>query len=387
MLIGIEILYILCFPALIVFLSKRVPLLGKIGAIVLCYVFGFALSLLPVSYDKDLAQTIASVVIAVAIPLILFSMDVASVRLLAKNTIIGFFLLVISVLAVSFVAAVVAVKNGLEEGAALAGMTTGLYIGGTPNMFAVGNALLRNKNLINLANISDALVGGVLFFLVLTVLKGAYRRFLAQNNSSAILTKESESYDISGQNEYDYHSIPKDKKSQFRLFGVILLAAACLGVGALLEILINGNMDGSLFIMITVSVLGIAFSFIKPIRCVKGSYQVGQYFVLVFSLGLSMSIDFQKLVFDMLPTFLFFTCVQLASIVLHFILCRFFHIDGGTALITCIAGIYGPPFIAPIANAYGDKRLIVPGTICGTFGLVIGNILGIAFGSLLLAVI
>lgn len=383
MLIGIEVLFILFFPALVVFLTKRINILGKIGAIVLCYLCGFVLSLLPTCYDKDMAQTIASVVIAVAIPLILFSLDVTSVKLLAKETIKGFLLMILSVLATSFLAAVIASRNGLDEAPALAGMATGLYIGGTPNMFAVGNALLHNKNLINLANISDSLVGGVLFFVILTLAKSAYRNFLKEKHEPQAKLTEHD-YDVeSVQNEYDYQSVPKDKKSIFRLISNIFLAAACLGVGVLLEILINGNMDGSLFIMISVSILGIVFSFIKPIRCVKGSYQVGQYFVLVFSLGLSMSIDFNKLVSDMLPTFLFFTGVQLVSILIHFLLCKLFHVGGGTAIITCVAGIYGPPFIAPVANAYGDKHLIIPGTICGTFGLVIGNILGIVFGSLL----
>ena len=147
--------------------------------------------------------------------------------------------------------------------------------------------------------------------------------------------------------------------------------------------LINGSLDGSLYIMITVSILGIAASFIRPIREVRGTYQVGQYLVLVFSLGLSMSIDLGTLVREILPTVAYFACVQTACVLVHLILCKLFRIDGGTALITNSAGIYGPPFIAPIAEAYGDRRLIAPGIICAITGLVVGNLLGIGIGGAL----
>ena len=178
--------------------------------------------------------------------------------------------------------------------------------------------------------------------------------------------------------EYDYRLLPREKRGIRRLVGVILLAVICFGLGVLVEYLINGNIDGSLFIMVTVSVLGVALSFIRPVREVSGSYQVGQYLILIFSLGLSMSIDLSKLVSGILPTLLYFSSIQIISLALHFLLCRLFHIDGGSAIITGTAGIYGPPFIAPVANAYGDRTLIAPGVICGTLGLVLGNLLGIS---------
>ena len=382
-----EILVLFIFPAFVVYLTKKVKFFGKIGAIALCYLTGFLLSLLPIGYDKELSQTVASVLVALAIPLVLFSLDVTSVKRLAKTTIVGFVLMIVSVMSVSSAAAVIAVKNGLEEGGALAGMATGLYIGGTPNMFAIGSALLKDINVINLANVADSLVGGVYFLLIITVVKKLYSRVLGHGRTEEIVLSEEDSDIDSAVREYDYRSIPRDRKHLLKLASVVLLAGVCLGIGVLIEILINGNMDGSLYIMISVSVLGIALSFIKPVRSVKGSYQIGQYLILVFSLGLSMSIDFSKLISGMLPTFIFFTCVQLASIFLHFILCKIFRVDGGTAIITSTAGIYGPPFVAPVANAYNDRSLIVPGVICGTLGLVVGNVFGIALGGFLGAVL
>lgn len=383
-----EIAVLLLVPALMVRLTKRSRFLGSIGAIALCYAFGFLLAVLPIPYDKGLSETVASVLVALAIPLVLFSFDIRSVRKLAKTTLVSFGLVIVSVIAVSTAAAFLGASRGMENVHALSGMATGLYIGGTPNLFAIGSALLgRDSTAINLANIADSLVGGIYFLLILTVIRPVYARVLGTRGKAVFSEAEAAAFAREADSEYDYSRLPKDKKGIARLVGIVLLAAACLGIGVLLEILINGNMDGSLYIMVTVSVLGVALSFVRPVRQTPGTYQVGQYLILVFSLGLSMSIDLHKLVSGLLPTFAYFSGIQIAALLLHFLLCRIFRIDGGTAIITSTAGIYGPPFIAPVANAYGDRSLIVPGVICGTLGLVTGNLFGLALGSILAAIL
>ena len=403
----IAIILIFGLPIPLLILTKKVKFFNTIGAIALCYVAGFLISFIPIDYDKNLTQTVASVLVAVAIPLVLFSFDMTSLKNLAKKTVISFVLVIVSTVAISCAGFFVANAVGLQNANQLAGMTCGLYIGGTPNLIAIGNALLSSDNkasVIAAANTSDFFVGGVYFLLILTVIRPVYKKILGNKTAKPIITEElpanetdveavtesaAEATEIKTetQTEYDYKSIPRDKKSIGKLIGVIALAIGCLAVGAGLEILINGNMDGSLFIMITVSVLGIAFSFVKPIRNVKGSYQIGQYLILIFSIGLSMSIDLKMLAKEILPTLAFFACIQIGSILLHLLLCKIFKIDGGTALITSTAGIYGPPFIAPVANAYGERELIAPGIICGTFGLAIGNLIGIGIGALLALIV
>lgn len=381
----IEGLVLFVLPVFIIWLTQKVPLFSKLGAISLCYVVGFILAVLPLPYDKSITETIASVLIALAIPLVLFSFDILEVRKLAGKTLLSFGLVIVVVMLCSALAAWIGKGAGLENACEYAGMTTGLYIGGTPNMFAIGKALLKDSTAINAVNISDSVFGGIFFMLILTVIHSIYRRLLGDRTEKAVTDENA--MEPALPLEYDFASIPRDRKHILKLIGVILLAAVCLGIGAVLEILINGDMSGSLYIMVTVSVLGIVFSFIRPIREVKGSYQIGQYLILVFSLGLSMSLDLGKLISSLLPTILFVAGVEIAAMIIHMILCKLFKIDGGIALITAIAGFYGPPFIAPTASAYGDRRLIAPGVICGTIGLVIGNLLGIALGSLLLNIL
>ena len=400
---ALAIVCMLVVPALVLWLTKKFKFLNFIGAIALCYLLGIIVSVIPIPYDRSLTEMVASIFVAIAIPLILFTFDITSVRHLAKKTIISFALVIASATVVSVVAFLIADTAGLTNANVLSGMSTGLYTGGTPNMIAIGKAMLgdNSTDVIAAAQISDFFVGGVYFLLILTVIKPIYRKILGDGNvkkqtvvdelsandnateqDAAATTANAVDYGDAA-NEYDYKSIPRDKKSIGKLIGVIALAIGCLGVGSGLEMLINGSLDGSLYIILSVSILGIAFSFVKPIRKVKGPYQIGQYLILIFSLGLSMSIDISKLVSEILPTLLFFACSQVSVILLHVLLCKLFKIDAGTALITSTAGIYGPPFIAPVANAYGDRDLIAPGIICGTLGLAIGTLLGWGVGALL----
>jgi uncharacterized membrane protein len=75
--------------------------------------------------------------------------------------------------------------------------------------------------------------------------------------------------------------------------------------------------------------------------------------------------------------------VQFGSVIVHLVFCRLFAIDGHTGLITSTAGIFGPAFIPPVANALKNREVILPGLICGVIGLAIGNYLGIGLAGLL----
>lgn len=386
----ISVLFLFALPLILVNLTKKVKILKTIGAITLCFAAGFIYSMLPINYDKKLFETLSSVLVAISIPLTLFSFDILSIKKLAKSTIISFSLLIVSSIAVTVLVSYgfFAYTKDLKSASALAGMASAVYIGGTPNLFAVGKALLgEDAAIINLANILESLFGGLFFFAMISVLKIFYHKFLTKKDTG--LENNDEINDISKQTdtEYDYSLLPKTKKETKQTILVCLLAVVCLGLGAGLEILINGNMSGSLYIMIVVSVLGIAFSFIKPIRETKGIYQISQYLILVFSLGLAMAVDFSSLASEVLPIFIFFVADELLISIVHFVLCKIFNIDGGTAIITLVAGLYSPPFIAPVANAYDDRNLIVPGVICGIFGFIIANLIGIGIGTLFVTLI
>ncbi len=376
------VIVIFLFPALLIKLSKKIPLLHNIGLVAVCYAVGFVFSFLPLGYSKSFSELLASVAVAIGIPLILFSIQLQSIRSISKSMLRGYLLMIAAVVIACTASAFAGTHIGIPHSDKLAAMCSGLYTGGTPNLIAIGNALSSgpgDAETIAAAHTADVLVGGIYFFLALTIVKKIYMKLLKQKTQ----TKNEEHVDAGDfALEYDFSFLKNGKSSVLRLLLVFLLAVVLLGIGAFLEILINGSLEGSLWIIVTVSIGGVAFSFIKPVRETKGVYQTGQYLTLAFSLGLGMSIDLSVLVSRLMPTIAFMASTQTLSIVIHFLLCKMFQIDGGSAFVTSIAGVYGPPFIAPSANAYGDRDLIAPGIICGVFGLAIGNFLGITLGGL-----
>ena len=403
----IAIICIFTLPVPIVLLTRKNKILGAIGAIACCYIVGFAFStigLSPVDYDKGLTTTIAYVLVALSIPLILFSIDLRAVRKLTKSVILGYSMCIVAVIAVAV--AMFFITLNFFPSANLSAMIVGLYTGGTPNMNAIGAAMNADSSVLSAANVSDTVVGGIYFLFLISVGPKVYRFLLNRRKKpleTAVATPMEETEDnlenteenleieeessVHARDDYSFGISIRDKKSVLKLLGAFGLAVACLGVGALLELLIDGTVgENLLYILLSVSVLGVALSFIKPVREIKGQYTLGMYLILMFSLALSMSIDWSIFLTDILPTLAFFACAQVSTIILHAILCKICRVDGDTAIITSTAGIYGPPFIAPVAKATGRSDLIAPGVICGAVGLAIGTLLGVGLGQLLLLV-
>ena len=389
MLTILAILCIFCLPAPIVWLTRRNRILGTIGAIACCYIVGFAFSALSftgISYDKGTTTTIAYVLVALSIPLILFSIDLRAVKKLTRATVTGYGLCIVAVVIVAVV--MFLVTKGFFHSTEYSAMIVGLYTGGTPNLNAIGAAMGAESSVLSAANVSDTIVGGIYFLLLISVAPRLYRAVLKRSayaHSAPAHAAEEPTASHGKIDDFHFGIGRGDKKCILKLVGAFALAVATLGIGAVLELLAQGTVgENLLYILLSVSVLGVALSFIKPVREIKGQYTLGMYLVLMFSLALAMSIDWSVFLTDILPTLAFFACAQVCVIVLHILLCKLFGVDGDTAVITSTAGIYGPPFIAPVANAAGRRDLIAPGVICGALGLAIGTLLGIGVGQLLL---
>ena len=297
----VALLAVFGLPCLMILLTRKVKFFKIVGAVALCYVLGFAFSLSGLNYDKSLVETVASVLVCIAIPLVLFGFEMKSLKRLAKKTAVSFGLVCVSAVVVA-TAAFLITKNFLPDAAGLTAMSIGLYIGGTPNLLAIGSAMLgTGHEAIVLANTADLFVGGLYFLFLLTAAKPVYSFVLdgkkrkkqkasdknttenkvsveTATENSDVSSDGSARQDANGEispddkrllsvaNEYDFSVVERNKKSIWRLVGVVALAVACFGVGVGLELLVNGSLAGSLFILVTVSVLGIAFSFVKPVR-------------------------------------------------------------------------------------------------------------------------
>jgi uncharacterized membrane protein len=375
----VQIILIVVLPVLLTWAARKNKALKFVGPILLAYVAGILLANIPGSpWDRSLAMTISEVAVPIAIPLVLMCTDLVKWLKLAKSTVLSFVLVMIAALLAALLSASI-FRGSVETPWKFAGMLTGCYTGGTPNLMAIGMALEVPSESIVLVNTGDMLWGGLYFILITSVMKKVYRKFLP-----AFVKTEVKDAQVDPFMQPIFSKGIKNGIGNIALTVGLAILATGVAVGA--SILITGKMS-TVLILLLVSTFGIAFSFLKRLHRVEGSWHIGQYFILLFSIALGGTVDI-KLFFQSSPTLLLYTgCVMFSAIIIHFILCKIFKIDADTAMITSTAGIYGPAFIAPVANAMGNREIIVSGLITGLAGYAVGNYLGIGIAYLVRLII
>lgn len=355
---------LLIVPLIVMLLDKATTKTNKSNGITACCVLGFLFSFCGLNYDKELCENIISIAIVLAIPLMLFDVNLKDFLSLSKKTINAFLIMMSIVIFTATIFMLVGNLLGIKNVVDMSTMAIGVYIGGTQNLFSLGKTIKANNDVVSLAYMADSIFGYLLLFFITTFGTKIYKKQL--NNKKENVTIRNA-------------NIKKTKTNIFNLLKMLILSGLCVSVGVLIELLINGNLNGSFYVFLVVTILGSALSFIKPIAQIKESYVLSEYLVLVFSLGLGMSINFSNVGKNLLLYIGYYGGIQVVSIIIHFIICKILNIDSGTALITSIAAIFGPPFVLTVTKAYGDDSIAAPGIICGSIGLAVANVLGMLF--------
>jgi uncharacterized membrane protein len=249
-------------------------------------------------------------------------------------------------------------------------MFTGVYIGGTPNLIAIGKMTQAQEETIVIAQASDVFNSGIYFLLLLTFAQPLLLKFLPSfvpidNNPR----DETFHYGRSGM-ELGKWEILKGMALAFLLaLGVF---ASSLGI----SILFSGSIE-LIPVLLSVSTLSIALSFVSKIRNLPKTYEFGEYFICLFCLGLGSQTRFDELISGNFSIFQFDTFIMWSSVLMHFFLSWLFKIDADTTLITSTAGIFGPHFIGPVASVLKNKQIVVSGITTGLVGFALANYIGL----------
>jgi uncharacterized membrane protein len=370
--------FILIFPWLVLKFTKLNPRLGFLSPILLCYLAGILIGNLAfLRVDPSLSMSLAEVAVPLAIPLVLFSTDIIKCLRLAKRTILSFILVIISGLVSSALGAFI-FKSRVEEFGQIAGMLTGVYTGGTPNLMAIAMGLGVRQETIILVNTADVLWGGLYLLFLMVLAKPLLSKFLPPftYQEEAAASEAIEEVQIS------IHFFKRKEKIK-TIALVLVLSLAIVGVSSLLSFLITGELSIGLVIL-TITTLGIVGSLFKRIRTIAGTYEVGEYLLLIFSVALGTTVNFREMLSSSSTIFLYTGFVMTGAILLHYLLAGFFRIDVDTTIITSTAGIFGPPFIPPVAGILRNKEVIITGLTISLVGYAIGNYLGMFLAYLLM---
>jgi len=366
----LQVLVILIFPVLAIWLGGFKRLGAFLSPIVLCFAAGIIIrnfGLLSVS--DGISGNIRDVSILFAMPMLLFSSDVRSWLTQSRKTLLSF-LFAVSAGCIAATLAALIFRSSIDDIWIPAGMMVGIHTGGTPNLFAVGIALNAQDEVITLTNSAQILWGAMYLLFLLS---------LAPSLTSLILKDHSDSEDRhSTSHSYtNYKAVSIADVIKAVIMTVIIIAS---GVG--ISFLFFDFMSPT-FIIIFVTTIAVTLSFSKYVRDLRGPFEVGDYLLLVFGVAVGMMSDFWVLIEEGGPYILFVAIILLGTFLMHLLLARLTGIDCHTFLITSTAAIFGPVFIPQVAQALKNRSLILGGVAVSLAGLAIGNYIGISMAYLI----
>jgi len=365
----LSILIFVLLPGILIRAESRVKVISWLSPAFWCYALGILLgNILPLDlHMSELTQTAA---VALAIPLLLFPSELKDWARLAGKTLVSFTIWVIGV-ALMAIAASFIWQDFFELPKAMASMASSVYTGGTANMSAVQFAIKAPSQLFDTMNLSDLSFSGLYLIFVLTAAQKLLLKFLPafpKRNEDNIEEGAIEEEEVSW-------SIPSILTS---LGWAIVVVGLSIGM----SFLFFGKLEET-FVVIALAVLGIAASTFSQIQKLPLSYHTGEYIFLIFCVAVGSRVDLVQVLQAVPVTLAFMGTIAFGTVCFHSFFAWLFKIDADTVLITHSAGIFGPPFIGPIATAMKNREIVLSGMTLGVINLAIGNFVGILIFNLL----
>lgn len=367
----LAILFILV-PAPIIWLNNRVKIVEKIGIVIICYALGMIvgnIGVIPESFS-GIQTTIQDISVCLALPLILFSIDINKWKKTAKKGLVCMGLAVVSIATVVFVLHMIFRGNNPNV-ADYGALAIGVYTGGTVNVASIAAARNIPENSYIMFNTVDMVVSAF-YMLFLTSLgrkffQKVFRLPEFEGNKNVAKLEE-----IDNDNSYKGMAKPEILG---KLVLAFLLSAVIVGVSYVAGTFVKGYETAVTIILITT--ISIACSFIKPIREIKKTTSLGMYIIYIFCFTVATMADFSEIVhFDY--TIIIYVLVSIfGSMLLHALLCKFAKVDSDTMIVTSVSAICSPPFVPVAAAALNNNAVLVSGLTTGIIGYAVGNYLGI----------
>jgi len=404
------------FPLVIIYLCKRWTFFKKLGTIALAYAFGLILGssgILPQGSDQyrnalqgraalpeeevqvlltsgkiteddvyvnNIASSqdmLISIIVPLAFPLLLFSLNFKRWLKFAKEGLFSMVLAILSIIVIICTGYLI-FRNVVPDSWKVAGMLVGVYTGGTPNMASLKVALEVDPNLFLMSNTYDIIMGAVTLIFFITAGPRVFRAILPPFRKDK---DKSERVELDDEPEsFDNFTGMLSRERIIPLLKAVGMSVVIFAISFGISLLLPG-IPQSVVVILGITTLSIAASFIKWLNKVEKSFQFGMYLIIVFSFTVASMANLRAIfTIGFLGLFAYVFFAYFGSIILHLILSKIFRINADDYLITTTAFIYSPPFVPVIAAAMKNKDVIITGITVGILGYVLGNYLGVMIG-------
>jgi len=409
------------FPLVIIYMCKRWSILKKLGSIVLAYGFGLLLGSIGVLpegsnayhlalegqlslpkkeaeallasgtisendvYVNSLAiiqDNLSSIGVMIAFPLLLFSLNIRKWLRFAKEGFISMILALVSVVVIVSTGYFI-FRDLVPDSWKVAGMLVGVYTGGTPNLVSLKVALGVDPNLFLMTSTYDMIVGAVTIIFFITAGPRIFRAILPPFKHTEDITFETSEAIAEAESFEDFTGMFNKKRllPLIKALGfAILIFAVSYGASSIKWLNLNSETK-KIFIILAITTLSILGSLVSWLNRIEKTFQLGMYFILVFSFAIASMADLRAIFnIGFLGLFLYITYAYFGTLFLHIILSKIFRVNADDFLITTTAFVFSPPFVPVVAGALKNKDVIITGITVGIIGYVIGNYLGVGLG-------
>lgn len=358
-------------PMGVLHLCHKYPFVNKLGAVLIAYAAGLLLGALPIMPEGHgkLQELIMTISIPLAIPLLLFSSNFRQWSALAGKSLLSMVLAVISVV-VTVTIGYYLFRDTNPQLWKVSGMLVGVYTGGTPNLASLKLMLDVDENTYILTHTYDMVISAAYFFLLIFGGRQVFRLILPAFR----LSGQGSNHLMEEAAEDPYWGILQPGMRRPLLTG-LAISLGIFGLAGGVSLLVPESLMMVTVILLITS-LGIAASFVGRIRQIEKTFELGMYLILIFSLTVSSMVNVNEMLKASPQLIYYISLVIFGSLLLHVLLAAIFRIDTDTVMITSTALICSPPFVPVIAGALKNREIIVPGLTVGIIGYAIGNYLG-----------
>ncbi len=367
-------------PLLIIEGFKRWKWVQTLGTVVLAYAVGIIASLCGVFHFQDpevavsfskMQSMMMNVAVPLAIPLMLFNCDFKLwTKALPKTAwaLVGGLIAVL----VSVVSGYFIFRNHIPEPAKVSGMMTGIYTGGTMNFNALGASLGVDKSVMAIVLAFEMVITTPYIFFLLGGGYKIFRKLLPFKDITHKGRTDEENVETADVENYQGML---EKKNFWGMLKGLGLSVVFLAIGAGLALLITGTLN-ELVVILTITTLAIIASFFKKVRELPKTFELGMFFILVFSVIVASMFDINSVNGGSLYIGGFVLWIMVMSMLLHLIFCRVAKVSGDLFCVSQVGLLCSPPFVPPIVGAMKNKKVLISGIVVGLVGYAAGTYLG-----------
>lgn len=385
---------IVVLASISIYLEQRYIWASKITGAIIALIGAIVLSntgIIPTA--SPVYDAVWTVIVPVAIPLLLFHVNIKKIFKETGRLLIIFLLSSIGTIAGTIVSFFL-LKDYIPMLDRLGAMFSASYIGGGVNFAAMAAKFKTPGELVSSAVVADNLMMAILFIILMIIPTLSF--FKRRYSTPHILEVEREGAIEDGKTLAESFWKRKDislKDIALSVGTAFLFVIVSFKIAKYFDQLIPSGEDVSFFmnllnglfgdgyIMLTTMTFMALTLFPKYFENINGSQEVGTFLVHIFFVVIGIPASIPLIIQNAPLLLLFAFIIVIINLIISLVAGKIFKYDLEDILLASNANIGGPTTAAALAIAKGWKNLIGPILIVGTFGYIIGNYVGTILGN------